>query len=69
MKQKGKSFLICKLNRAQTAVILDALSQYIARESRGSLIASDLHDSIFATVDEKISYAEVKRYGKKEEKN
>lgn len=68
MNQKAKSFLTYKFTRAQTAVILDALSQYIARESRGSLIATDLHDSIFATVDEKISYAEVKRYGKKEEK-
>lgn len=66
MTQKGKAFLTHKFTRAQTAVILDALSQYIARESRGSLIASDLHDSIFATVDEKISYAEVKRYGKEE---
>lgn len=66
MYQKGKAFLTYKFTRAQTAVILDALSQYIARESRGSLIASDLHNSIFATVDEKISYAEVKRYGKEE---
>lgn len=69
MIQKGKAFLTYKFTRAQTAVILDALSQYIACESRGSLIATDLHDSIFATVDEKISYAEVKRYGKKEEEN
>lgn len=65
MNQKGKSFLTYKFTRAQTAVILDALSQYIARESRGTLIATDLHDSIFSEVDNKISHAEVKRYGEK----
>lgn len=66
MIQKGKAFLTYKFTRAQTAVILDALSQYIARESRGTIIASELHDSIFCEVDNKISYAEVKRYGEKE---
>lgn len=65
MNQKGKSFLTYKFTRAQTAVILDALSQYIARESRGTLIATDLHDSIFSEVDNKISHVEVKRYGEK----
>lgn len=65
MNQKAKSFLTYKFTRAQTAVILDALSQYIARESRGTLIATDLHDSIFSEVDNKISRAEVKRYGEK----
>lgn len=67
MNQKAKSFLTYKFTRAQTAVILEALSQYIARESRGTLIATDLHDSIFREVDNKISYAEVKRYGEKKE--
>lgn len=65
MIQKGKAFLTYKFTRAQAAVILDALSQYIARESRGTLIAADLHDSIFREVDNKISHAEVKRYGEK----
>lgn len=67
MKQKGKAFLTYKFTRAQTAVILDALSQYIARESRGTLMAAELHDSIFREVDNKISHAEVKRYGEKKE--
>lgn len=67
MNQKGKSFLTYKFTRTQVAVILDALTQYIARESRGALIATDLHDSIFHKVDSKISYAEVKRYGEKKE--
>lgn len=67
MNQKGKSFLTYKFTRAQTAVILDALSQYIARESRGTPIATDLHDSIFREVDNKISHAEVKRYGENKE--
>ena len=67
MKQKGKAFLTYKFTRAQIAIILDALSQYIARESRGVLIATELHDSIFCEVDNKISYAEVKRYGEKKE--
>lgn len=65
MIQKDKAFLTYKFTRAQTAVILDALYQYIARESRGTLIATDLHDSIFSEVDNKISRAEVKRYGEK----
>ena len=67
MSQKGKAFLTYKFTRTQTAIILDALSQYIARESRGTLIAAELHDSIFCEVDNKISYAEVKRYGEKKE--